>query len=107
LEFAVLWTIKVEFTPDGGEPQVRQIGTISRSLSDVRPEEVGLTLQEGRELLRGIECQFIANQVHLLWNETGPNSGHDSLSVALIFLLPRLPVGEITWVDVFMVLLQS
>jgi hypothetical protein len=64
LEFAVLWTIKLEFTPGGGEPQVRQIGTISRSMNDLRPEEAGLTLQEGRELLRGIECQIIANQVH-------------------------------------------
>jgi hypothetical protein len=43
-EITVRWTIKLEFTPDGGEPQVRQIGTISRSMSDVRPEEVGLTL---------------------------------------------------------------
>lgn len=59
----MLWTIRLEFTPDGGEPQVRQIATISRSMIDLRPEEAGLTLQEGRELLRGIECQIIANQV--------------------------------------------
>jgi hypothetical protein len=65
LEITVRWTIKLEFTPDGGEPQVRQIGTINRSMTDVRPEGVGLTLQEGRQLLRGIECQVIANQVHL------------------------------------------
>jgi hypothetical protein len=58
------WTITLEFTPDGGQPLVRQISTISRSMTDVRPEEVGLTLQEGREL-RGIERQVIANQVHV------------------------------------------
>ena len=62
-DITVRWTIKLEFTPDGGEPQVRQIGTINRSMTDVRPEGVGLTLQEGRQLLRGIECQVIANQV--------------------------------------------
>jgi len=58
------WTITLEFTPDGGQPLVRQISTISRSMTDVRPEEVGLTLQKGREL-RGIERQVIANQVHV------------------------------------------
>jgi hypothetical protein len=48
---AMRWSVKLEFTPDGGGPQVYELGSIDRSMNGVRPEEVGLTLEEGRELL--------------------------------------------------------
>jgi hypothetical protein len=38
------WTIKLEFTPDGGEPIGREIGSITRPFADLKPEEIGLTL---------------------------------------------------------------
>jgi hypothetical protein len=59
------WTIKLEFTPDGGETIEREIGTITRPLSDLTPEEIGLTLTEGHELLRDIERRMIGDQVHI------------------------------------------
>jgi hypothetical protein len=59
------WTIKLEFTPDGGETIEREIGTITRPLSDLTPEEIGLTLTEGHELLRDIERRIIGDQVHI------------------------------------------
>ena len=58
------WTIRIEFTPDGNEPGDQEIGTISRPIADLRPEQVGLTLEEGRQLIRCIESTMIANQVH-------------------------------------------
>jgi len=44
------WKIKLEFTPDGGETITREIGSITRPIADLRPEEIGLTLAEGQEL---------------------------------------------------------
>jgi len=40
------WTIRIELTPDGNEPITRDIGTITRSIADLYPEQVGLTLEE-------------------------------------------------------------
>ena len=58
------WTLKLELNTDDGKTQVSEIGSILRSSSDLQPEEVGLTLEEGRLLLREIECRLIADQVH-------------------------------------------
>ena len=41
-----------------------ELGSISRSMHDVQPEEVGLTLEEGRVLVQAIECKMIADQIH-------------------------------------------
>ena len=59
------WTIKVEFTPDGGPTRTHEIGRVTRPIADLRPEEIGLTLAEGREILRGIEGRVIGDQVHV------------------------------------------
>jgi hypothetical protein len=58
------WTLKFELTTDDGKTQVSDVGSIVRSSSDLQPEEVGLTLEEGRLLIRDIECRLIADQVH-------------------------------------------
>jgi hypothetical protein len=58
------WTIRLEFTPDGNAPRSIDVGTITRPPSDLLPEDVGLTLEEGRQLLQGIEREVIGNQVH-------------------------------------------
>ena len=41
------WTIRVELTPDGNEPITCDIGTITRPIVDLSPEQIGLTLEEG------------------------------------------------------------
>ena len=58
------WTVKLELTTDDGKTQVSEVGSILRSSSDLQPEEVGLTLEEGRLLLRDIECRLVADQVY-------------------------------------------
>ena len=40
------------------------MGTISRPIEDLLPEQVGLSLEEGRQLVQSIEKIMIANQVH-------------------------------------------
>jgi hypothetical protein len=58
------WAIRVELTPDGSEPVTSEIGTITRPIADLAPEQVGLTLEEGRQLLQRIQMEIIANQAH-------------------------------------------
>jgi hypothetical protein len=48
------WTIRLELTPDGNPPITYDIGTITRAIADLSPEEIGLTLEEGQQLLRGV-----------------------------------------------------
>ncbi len=55
------WTARLELTTDDGKTQVSEVGSILRSSSDLQPEQVGLTLEEGRLLLRDIECRLIAD----------------------------------------------
>jgi hypothetical protein len=45
------WTIRLELTPDGNRPITYDIGTITRPIADLSPEEIGLTLEEGQQLL--------------------------------------------------------
>jgi hypothetical protein len=57
------WTIRVELTPDGNPPITYDIGTITRPIADLSPEQIGLTLEEGQQLLRRI-------QVEITWHST-------------------------------------
>jgi hypothetical protein len=56
-------TLQFESATDDGKAQVSEVGSILRSTSDVQPEEVGRTLEQGRLLLRDIECRLIADRV--------------------------------------------
>jgi hypothetical protein len=58
------WTIRLELTPDGNPPITYDIGTISRPIADLSPAEIGLTLEEGQQLLRGVQVQIIGSQAH-------------------------------------------
>jgi hypothetical protein len=51
------WTIRLELTPDGN-PITYDIGTITRPIADLSPEQIGLTLEEGQQLLR--RCRFMS-----------------------------------------------
>lgn len=51
--------------PDGGETIRHELGTISRPIADLRPEEIGLTFAEGHELVRDIERRMISDQIHI------------------------------------------
>jgi hypothetical protein len=42
------WTIRIELTPDGNPPITCDIGTITRPIADLSPEQIGLTLEEGQ-----------------------------------------------------------
>ncbi len=53
-ENAVKWTIRIEVTLDGKGPSGHDVGTITRPIADLSPEQIGLTLEEGQQLLRGI-----------------------------------------------------
>jgi hypothetical protein len=56
------WTIRIELTPDGNEPITRDVGTITRPIADLYPEQVGLSLEEGQQLLRCIQMEIITAQ---------------------------------------------
>jgi hypothetical protein len=61
----VKWTIRIEVTlDDDNGPTTRDVGTIMRPIADLSPEQIGLTLEEGQQLLRGIQMAIIGNQVH-------------------------------------------
>jgi hypothetical protein len=55
------WTIRLELTPDGNPPITYEIGTITRSIADLLPEQIGLTLEEGQQLLRRVQVQIIGS----------------------------------------------
>ncbi len=40
------WTIRIELTPDGNPPITYDIGTITRPIANLSPEQIGLTLEE-------------------------------------------------------------
>jgi hypothetical protein len=58
------WTIRVELTPDGNPPITYDIGTITRPIANLSPEQIGLTLEEGQQLLRRVQVEIIASQAH-------------------------------------------
>lgn len=58
------WTIRIELTPDGNEPITRDVGTITRPIVDLSPEQIGLTLEEGQQPLRRVQIEMIASQAH-------------------------------------------
>jgi hypothetical protein len=58
------WTIRLELTPDGNPPITYDIGTITRPIADLSPEQIGLTLEEGQQLLRRVQVQIIGSQAH-------------------------------------------
>jgi hypothetical protein len=58
------WTIRVELTPDGNAPFTYDIGTITRPIADLAPEQIGLTLEEGQQILRRVQVQMISSQAH-------------------------------------------
>jgi hypothetical protein len=58
------WTIRLELTPDGNPPITYDVGTITRSIADLFPEEIGLTLEEGHQLLRRVQVPIIGSQAH-------------------------------------------
>jgi hypothetical protein len=60
----VKWTIRIEVTLDGNGSSTHDVGTITRPIADLSPEQIGLTLEEGQQLLRRIQMAIIGNQVH-------------------------------------------
>jgi len=61
---AVKWTIRIEVTQDGKGPTTRDVGTITRSIGDLLPEQIGLTVEEGQQLLHRVQMAIIGHQVH-------------------------------------------
>lgn len=61
---SVKWTIRIEVTQDGNGPTTLDIGTITRSIGDLLPEQIGLTLEEGQQLLHRIQMAIIGYQIH-------------------------------------------
>jgi hypothetical protein len=45
MSFFALWTIRFELTPDGNAPITYEIGTITRPIANLAPEQIGLTLE--------------------------------------------------------------
>jgi hypothetical protein len=62
--YPMKWAIRVELTPDGIEPITYDIGTITRPIADLSPEQIGLTLEDGQQLLRRVRIQIISSQAH-------------------------------------------
>ncbi len=59
------WIVKLDLVRDDGVTETRELGTISRPAADLQPEDVGLTLAEGRALIGDIERAMIGDQVHI------------------------------------------
>jgi hypothetical protein len=58
------WTIRLELTSEGNPPITYEIGTLTRPTAELSPEEIGLTLEDGQQLLRQLQVQIIASQAH-------------------------------------------
>jgi hypothetical protein len=58
------WTSKLELVRDDGITTTHQLAAITRPMTDLRPEEIGLTLEEGRALVQDVERTIIADQIH-------------------------------------------
>jgi hypothetical protein len=58
------WKIRIELTPDGNDPITYNIGTITRPMADLLPEQIGLTLEEGQQLLPRVQSEMISSQAH-------------------------------------------
>jgi hypothetical protein len=58
------WAIRIELTPDGNPPIKYDIGTITRPIANLSPEEIGLTLEECQQLLRRVQVQTIGSQAY-------------------------------------------
>jgi hypothetical protein len=58
------WTIRIELTPDDDSRITSEIGTITRPIGDLLPAQIGLTLEEGQQLLRRIQVEMISSQAH-------------------------------------------
>jgi hypothetical protein len=48
------WTIRIELTPEGNEPITRDVGTITRPIADLHPEQAGLSPEEDRQVVLAI-----------------------------------------------------
>jgi hypothetical protein len=57
-------TIRIELTLDGIPPIIYDIGTITRPIADLSPEQIGLTLEEGQQLPRRVQVEIISSQAH-------------------------------------------
>jgi hypothetical protein len=60
----MMWKIRLELTPDDNPPISYEIGTITRPIADLAPEQIGMTLEEGQQLLRQVQVQIISSQAH-------------------------------------------
>jgi hypothetical protein len=58
------WTVKLELVRDDGTTVIHQLAEITRPIADLHPEEIGLTMEEGRELVQDVERVMIADQIH-------------------------------------------
>ena len=59
------WILKLELVRDDGITTTHQLAAITRAVTDLRPEEIGLTLEEGRALVQDVERTIIADQIHM------------------------------------------
>jgi hypothetical protein len=57
------WILKLELVRDDGITTTHQLAAITRAVTDLRPEEIGLTLEEGRALVQDVERTIIADQI--------------------------------------------
>ena len=58
------WTLKLELVGDDGTTSIHQLATITRPIVDLQPEEIGMTMEEGRALVQDVEQAMIADQIH-------------------------------------------
>lgn len=62
MEF-VIW---VETRLAGRMLDLRQVASVERSASGIEPEELGLTLQDGKTVLRQVQAKIVQTQVSIL-----------------------------------------
>jgi hypothetical protein len=69
MEF-VIW---VETRLAGKTPEVCQVASLERSASGIEPEELGLTLQDGKTILKQVQAKMVNSQIGIL--DLSSNSG--------------------------------
>ncbi len=62
MEF-VIW---VETRLAGRMLELRQVASAERSASGIEPEELGLTLQDGKTVLKQVQAKIVQTQVSIL-----------------------------------------
>jgi hypothetical protein len=65
MEVPMEFVIWVETRLAGRTLELRQVASVERSASGIEPEELGLTLQDGKTVLEQVQAKIVQTQVRV------------------------------------------